>query len=271
MKIEELNLSSLKYFLDAVELGSITLSSEKNHISRPAVSQAILRLESWYGKKLLRHEKRSFELTDDGKIFFRSAKKIYIGLENQFHSLNDQDKNLRIGFSASIADIVFPKIKAILKKSNNPVIKIGKTHDLLKLVEQKEVGVAFLVHDSQPSHVESLIIDEGMFGVYSKNGKLSDILITTEKRSEVSSLIKYLMKEKIQIKNHIEVESWSVAVNLAENLGGMCLVPNFLKKHNLKETNGITWMRKCSILMINQREEFLTDLECEVVDSCQDV
>lgn len=50
MKIENLNLSALKYFLDTVETKSLTKAADLNHVSRPAISQAILRLEDWVGK-----------------------------------------------------------------------------------------------------------------------------------------------------------------------------------------------------------------------------
>lgn len=76
MKFENLNLTALKYYLDAYEKQSITQSSLINNVSRPAVSQSILRLEEWYGKKLLKHEKRNFEATPEGKNFYLIGKKI---------------------------------------------------------------------------------------------------------------------------------------------------------------------------------------------------
>ncbi len=110
MKIDELNLSALKYFLDAVELESITLSAEKNHISRPAVSQAIIRLGQWHGKPLLSHEKRFFKLTDDGREFYRLAKVNYMNFINGFSQLENTDKTLRVGCSASLIELIFPKL-----------------------------------------------------------------------------------------------------------------------------------------------------------------
>ncbi len=107
MKIEDLNLSALKYFLDAVELQSVTLSAAKNHVSRPAVSQAILRLEQWYGKELLIHEKRRFGLTNDGKLFYQAAKKNFEIFKTGFTGVVS-DTSLKIGCSASLIDLVFP-------------------------------------------------------------------------------------------------------------------------------------------------------------------
>ena len=111
MKIEELNLSALKYFLDAVELNSITLSADKNHVSRPAVSQAIIRLGGWYGRSLLSHEKRNFELTDDGKEFYQIAKVNYTNLKDGFSRSVTIDNTLRVGCSASLVELIFPKLK----------------------------------------------------------------------------------------------------------------------------------------------------------------
>ena len=83
MKIEELSLSALKYFIDAINLESVTLSAEKNHVSRPAVSQAILRLEQWCGRPLLEHGKKTIVLTKYGREFYSTARKSLDSFEHQ--------------------------------------------------------------------------------------------------------------------------------------------------------------------------------------------
>src|SRR5580698_8300834 len=111
MKIEDLSLSALKYFIDAVRLESITLSAEKNHVSRPAVSQAILRLEQWHGKILLGHEKRNFALTQAGREFYFLAQKAFENLEQGLLSKEVSSRSLNVGCSTSLLDLVFPKIE----------------------------------------------------------------------------------------------------------------------------------------------------------------
>ena len=56
MKTSDLTLNALRYFVDAVDSASLTLAAEKNHFSRPAISQAIKRTEEILGYILLSHE-----------------------------------------------------------------------------------------------------------------------------------------------------------------------------------------------------------------------
>ena len=89
MKIENLSLSAIKYFIDTVEAQSLSKAAEKNYVSRPAVSQSIRRLEEWAGKQFLGHSKRIFALTEDGQKFYRIAKTAY----ETFQKTIDQGAN----------------------------------------------------------------------------------------------------------------------------------------------------------------------------------
>lgn len=43
-----LNLTYLKYFFDAVELGSLTASAKANFVTQSAISQGIIKLEYYF-------------------------------------------------------------------------------------------------------------------------------------------------------------------------------------------------------------------------------
>lgn len=265
MKIEELNLAALKYFLDAVELESITLSSEKNHISRPAVSQAILRLEEWYGKQLLKHEKRSFELTDAGRKFYQLAKRCYGNLQDGLTQGFEPEQKLRVGCPASLVDLIFPKLKPVIDRCPNPSIKVGKTSTLLDLLAQNQIGMAFLIADERTLKFKTRIVHRGHFELRSKNGQWSELIITTEQRPEVNSFLRYAMKGKKNLVKHIEVESWTLAQKLAEMMNGMCLVPDYLEKSSLKTVKKASWKHSYDALLVSQKKELLSELETDLV------
>tara|TARA_B110001454_G_C12723234_1_gene436029 strand:- start:4769 stop:5572 length:804 start_codon:yes stop_codon:yes gene_type:complete len=266
MKIEELSLASLKYFLDAVELHSITQSAEKNHVSRPAVSQAIMRLEDWYGKTLLIHEKRNFGLTEDGKIFYRLAKQNFDNLTRGFLESKATNKSLRIGCSSSLIDFVFPKIQPFVNRSFQPVIKVGATIQLLNMLEQEQIHIAFLIEIQKDFRFKAIDLYEGSFELRSRNGKLGNVFITTERRPEIESFYRYASKNKIEFAQHIEVESWSAASRLAELMDATCLVPDYLNKGKLHEVN-IKWQAPYKAKAIFQKESLLTELESELIQS----
>lgn len=267
MKIEDLNLAALKYFLDAVELRSITQSAEKNNVSRPAVSQAIVRLEEWCNKTLLFHEKRRFGLTEEGQNFYRLAKQNYENFKNGFGSAQVTDNSLRIGCSGSLVDLVFPKIHSFLNKSQKPILKIGPTHQLLSLLEKGQIQIAFLIEIQKDFRYKSIELHSGNFELRSKTGKLSDTLITTEKRPEVEGFLRYAAKNKLQIGQYLEVESWTAAQRLAELMDAVCLVPDYLPKGKLQDVKLKGWRFSYKAQAVIQRNTILTQLESELIQS----
>lgn len=266
MKIEELSLAALKYFLDAVELSSITQSAEKNRVSRPAVSQAIVRLEEWYGKSLLIHEKRHFGLTNDGKVFYRLAKQNFEKLDQGFSEPQTTDRSLRIGCSGSLIDFVFPKIQPFVNKSIQPVIKVGATTSLLNMLDQEIIHIAFLIEIQKDFRFKTIDLYEGSFELRSKSGKMSPVVITTEKRPEVDSFFRYATKNRIEVAQHLEVESWSVANRLADLMDATCLVPDYLPKGKLQEVK-TKWSSSYKAQAVFQKDSLLTQLESELIQS----
>lgn len=261
MKIEDLNLAALKYFLDAVRLESITLSAEENHVSRPAVSQAILRLEQWCGKVLLIHEKRRFGLTEDGKKFYVLAQQSFEGLKEGFSQDVAQNQSLKIGCSASLIDLVFPKIKDMISKSPQPVIKIGSTSRLTELLDQNQIHLAFLIPTRQTSEYKAIDFHSGKFELRSKSGQISGPLIVTENRPETEDFHRFAVKKQIDIAHRIEVESWTAAHQLAEKMGGTCLVPDYIPKGSLRPVSVKGWSFEYKAQVLLRGKSLLSELE----------
>jgi len=264
MKIEDLNLSALKYFIDAVEFKSISKSAIANNVSRPAVSQAISRLELWYGKRLLMHIKKSFELTREGREFYVRAKKSFKDLHEGLSTKTPDSKSFKVGCSASLIDLVFPKIENILKKAEDPIIKIGKTDQLIKDLEDGSIHVAFVLDNGKANHLEKSEFKSGKFVCLSKSAKFQNHLITTESRPEVDSFLKFLLKNKTSFSSHITVESWSVGVQLAQLNLGCCLVPDYIKHSSLKLVETKKWNAAYSAVVVTRKDQILSPMEEEI-------
>ncbi len=70
-------LRQLGYFIAAAETGSITLASERVHISQPSISTAISHLERELGVQLfVRHHAQGLSLTPIGQIMLKEAKRL---------------------------------------------------------------------------------------------------------------------------------------------------------------------------------------------------
>ena len=268
MKLAELNLSALKYFIDAVELDSISLSASKNHVSRPAVSQAILRLGHSYGKPLLLHEKRVFSLSDAGKDFYQKAKQIVANIEAQLSTKDTQAKSqtLKIGCSPSLIDIVFPKIDAHLRKAEAPIIQLGTTVQLLDHLNQGSIHLAFAVDSGQKSHFKSTAFRSGAFVALSPSVRFDKTLITTEERPETESFLRFVQKKRIVFQTHIQVESWTVAARLAQLNQGCCIVPDFVERSGLKAIKTPGWAAPYQVRVWSRKPYELSGLEQRILD-----
>ncbi|HTH96332.1 MAG TPA: LysR family transcriptional regulator [Stellaceae bacterium] len=75
-------LKQIEYFVAAGETGSITLASERVHISQPSISAAISQLEQAFGFQLfIRHHAQGLSLTSQGTHFLREAKNLLLQAE----------------------------------------------------------------------------------------------------------------------------------------------------------------------------------------------
>ena len=72
----------LRYFVAVADEGQITRAAAKLHIAQPALSQAIAKLESHLGLKLLERHARGVTLTPAGVVFLEKARQTVIAEED---------------------------------------------------------------------------------------------------------------------------------------------------------------------------------------------
>ena len=72
-----LNPLWLNTFKTLIDLGHFTRTAEKLHMTQPGVSQQIQKLENACGHSLIKREKKSFELTEQGRQVYEYALKHY--------------------------------------------------------------------------------------------------------------------------------------------------------------------------------------------------
>ena len=267
MKIEELSLSALKYFIDAIDLESITLSADKNHVSRAAVSQAILRLEQWCGKPLLEHGKRTVALTKYGREFYLASRGSLESFEHQLINGKTSSKSIKIGCSTSLLEMVYPKIEKFMNRADSPVVKFGTTDQLMDFLKSGAINIALAVDNKKHGSFKSYEFHRGVFQLLSKSGHFEDTLITTDDRPETDSFRKFAVKRKLRFKSHIQVEIWSFAARFAQLSSGCCLVPDFVPAPGLTVVRTPTWKASYSAAAFIRKAHELSDLETEMLIS----
>lgn len=96
-------------FLTVVETGSYTAAAKKLHVTQPAVTQHIQKLEEYYHCRLFAKEGRAMMLTPQGESFLHYVHMQESNEKQLLEKLSDTSKPLRIGSTLSIGDYYLPE------------------------------------------------------------------------------------------------------------------------------------------------------------------
>ena len=132
----------------------MTKASEELHISQPAISQSIKKLEEQLGGTLFLRSNKGMELTEEGKMFYeyvKGALELINNAENEFTSFKDLSKGeIKIGCSTTLTKLILlDSIKEFHLKYPN--ININVTNDL----------TSNLINDLKLGKLDFIIFNEG--------------------------------------------------------------------------------------------------------------
>lgn len=140
----------LQVFVTVAENKNFSKAAEELHMTQPAVSQYIRKLEESIGVRLLERTNKYVRLNKAGEIVFHHAKEI-TGLYKKMQHLVDDLANeasgpLSIGASYTFGEYILPHIVANMQKNYpniQPTVTIGNTADISNLVisHQLDVGI----------------------------------------------------------------------------------------------------------------------------------
>ncbi|WP_375454186.1 LysR family transcriptional regulator [uncultured Methylobacterium sp.] len=109
------SLRQLEYFIAAGETGSITLASERIHISQPSISTAISQLEKELQVQLfVRHHAQGLSLTPVGRDMLREAKGLIAQAEGLYTLASETGGQVRgplsLGCMVTLAPMLVPEL-----------------------------------------------------------------------------------------------------------------------------------------------------------------
>ena len=170
-------------FLKVVELGSYTAAANAMHLTQPAVTQHIARLEEHYGCRLFRPEGRGVRLTEAGESFLHYARMQYANELDLQRDLRGRYKPLRIGSTLSIADYYLPDLILPLCRAESvlPHVDVGNTEQLLGKLLSGELDAAFIEGIFDRALFEARVFSQPEFiPVASANHPLANRPVTLE-------------------------------------------------------------------------------------------
>lgn len=138
------DLELYRVFYTVAKHKHMTKASEELHISQPAISQSIKKLEDQLGGTLFLRSNKGMELTEEGKMFYeyvKGALELINNAENEFTSFKDLSKGeIKIGCSTTLTKLV---LMDTLKDFHldYPNININITNDLTSnLINDLKLG-----------------------------------------------------------------------------------------------------------------------------------
>lgn len=140
--VKHMRLEQLAYLIAVHESKSISLAAERTHISQPALSSAISKLEDELEVVLLKRSNTGAHLTEIGEQIITIAKEV-LNKVDEIKSIahgdsNDLTGNISIAVEPSINITMMPDILTTFKHNHprvNAILKVGESNNILRDVE----------------------------------------------------------------------------------------------------------------------------------------
>lgn len=240
------NLYHLKYFVDAVALGSISGAAQKNLVTHPAISRSISALETHLGTPLLVHKKKSFKLTEAGYKVAEQAR-ILLLAATEFGALRlKSDRGEKIEVKIGVSRTLFeshmsPILQNMKAKFPYATVKVhfGTTNQIVEAVANRSIDLGLTIGTLNLATLKQTVIKKGHF-VLAESGPKghwkdefeSKSFILTEPRSETEKLkTAYQRQFGRPLRVLFEINSWDVIGQLTQKGLGIGLLPDVSVKN----------------------------------------
>lgn len=115
-----MDIRDLRYFRAAAEYGHLGLAAESLHLTQPAITKSIRRLESEIDGKLFSQNGRRLRLTAAGKLLLVRARIVDSSLQQTIRDVRreaqGEEARVRLAASPLVAESLFPRIAAAVRR-----------------------------------------------------------------------------------------------------------------------------------------------------------
>ena len=200
-----MDLIYLKNFIEIIKVGCILKASKNLHLSQPAVSFQLQKLEKETGYNLIDRDKNHFAITVAGKRFLCFAELVCKDYKKLLYDLSQMEKGTRgtlnILASPILAEFLLPSILNDFA-STNPGISINmKVADSLKVIQEvknKINTIGFCGNIVEQNGFESIKIgqDEIVLAVYPGHRLYTQSQVVVSDLKEESLVFRYDPNDK---------------------------------------------------------------------------
>ena len=246
-----ITIKQIRAFLAIAQVNSFAEACELLHISQPALSITIKKLEKTIGGQLFARSTRALALTPEGALFLPVAKRLLGDFDNALVELHESFSlkrgNLNFAAMPSFASTLLPK-QLVTFNSRHPAIKV-KVHDVIAedAVEMVRAGkvefaISFDPGTSDDLNFETLFTDK-FIAAFPKGHPLEKVkniqwqdlsnypFITLQRPSSIRLLLdETLAKQNIFLDIVFESNQLATAVQMVANNLGISAIPSLYKQ-----------------------------------------
>ena len=240
-----LALPQVEAFVETAAAGSISRAARNLHVTQPALSARVLRLEESLGAQLFVRGRAGTRLTDAGRMLVPYAERALAALNQGREAVAEVARGsagqLTIGAAPAVSSYVLP---AVLRKFQalHPRVQLsvrsGHSEEILQLVLREEVEIGLmrpLRHpelELRPLYADELVLVVSPTHVLAGRGEIEMAALATEhlilfdRTSSYHELTSSILREAgIRPRGLIEVDNVDAAKRMVEEGLGAALLP----------------------------------------------
>jgi LysR family transcriptional regulator, hydrogen peroxide-inducible genes activator len=174
----DVDINQIRYFMAVTELGSFSRAAVHCHVSQPALSEQIQKLESRMGKQLLNRNHRRIVPTAAGEILIEGAKDILAHVENTKQKIRSSGEphpgKVALGILPTVAPFLLTRVLgsfAAQHPKTQVVVHENTTGRSLEHIEagKLDLGIVSLPIKDNGFETETLFSEELWLALHPRN------------------------------------------------------------------------------------------------------
>ncbi|MBO0717000.1 MAG: LysR family transcriptional regulator [Rhizobiales bacterium] len=242
-----MELRHLRYFVAVAEAGSLTVAAEKKlHTAQPSLSRQIRDLEYEVGVQLMSRNVHGIELTAAGRAFLDHARlaltQAQAAAEAARRTAQRAKPTFAMGFQTGQEIDWLPRATSVLRDELlNIEIRVSSDHSttLADDLQRGTLDIAFLRREQKPDLEYKIVAKEPLVVILPSDHPLAEhkaidphdlVGETFIGISEIPRVLRavidaYLKQTGIELKPHLEIDNFAMAISLVASTRGVALLP----------------------------------------------
>lgn len=191
----QIDLRDLRYFETMAELGHLGRASERLHLTQPALTRCLRRLEEAFGIQLFERVGRGVRLTTAGEVLFARARRLHMAADETAREMADfargDSGNIKLGVVPTAAHFLLPPVcRALLAETQNVSLKtlIAQDDVLVPMLKTGELDLLISFAGTTDDDLEAYVIAEDEMVVAASQ---SHEIFRRRRRLQVRDLLEY--------------------------------------------------------------------------------